>query len=154
MDTFDPKPALDKYNGQDPGKMFTVEPTQFNTQQTLLASPWKFQSYGESGIPVSDLFPNVATCVDELAVIRSMVSEFPEHTFANYFLHTGSGLQTSEHGRLGELWAWSECQNLPGFVVINGGLIHQVDSIVLVVVSCQRLPRFRIQAFGKRCCEH
>lgn len=124
MDTFDPKPTLDKYNGQDPGKMFTVEPTQFNNNGTLLASPWKFQSYGESGIPVSDLFPNVATCVDELAVIRSMVSEFPEHTFANYFLHTGSGLQ----GRP-SMGAWvnyglgSECQNLPGFVVINGGLI-------------------------------
>lgn len=124
MDTFDPKPALDKYNGQDPGKMFTVEPTQFNNNGTLLASPWKFNSYGESGIPVSDLFPHVATCVDELAVIRSMVSEFPEHTFANYFLHTGSGLQ----GRP-SMGAWvnyglgSECQNLPGFVVINGGLI-------------------------------
>jgi hypothetical protein len=124
MDTFDPKPMLDKYNGQDPGKMFTVEPTQFNNNGTLLASPWKFNSYGESGIPVSDLFPHVATCVDELAVIRSMVSEFPEHTFANYFLHTGSGLQ----GRP-SMGAWvnyglgSECQNLPGFVVINGGLI-------------------------------
>ncbi len=124
MDTFDPKPALDKYNGQDPGKMFTVEPTQFNNNGALLASPWKFNQYGESGIPVSDLFPHVATCVDKLAVIRSMVSEFPEHTFANYFLHTGSGLQ----GRP-SMGAWvnyglgSECQNLPGFVVINGGLI-------------------------------
>ncbi len=124
MDTFDPKPTLDKYHGQDPGKMFTVEPTQFNNNGTLLASPWKFHSYGESGIPVSDLFPHVATCVDELAVVRSMVSEFSEHTFANYFLHTGSGLQ----GRP-SMGAWvnyglgSECQNLPGFVVINGGLI-------------------------------
>lgn len=124
VDTFDPKPALDKHNGQDPGKMFNVEPTQFNNNGTILASPWKFKPYGESGIPVSDLFPHVATCVDELAVIRSMVSEFPEHTFANYFLHTGSGLQ----GRP-SMGAWinyglgSECQNLPGFVVINGGLI-------------------------------
>ncbi len=124
MDTFDPKPTLDKYNGQDPGKMFSVEPTQFNNNGTLLASPWKFNQYGQSGIPVSDLFPHVAKCVDELAIVRSMVSEFPEHTFANYFLHTGSGLQ----GRP-SMGAWvnyglgSECQNLPGFVVINGGLI-------------------------------
>lgn len=124
IDTFDPKPMLDKYNGKDPGNLFQVEPTQFNNNGKVLASPWKFKQYGESGIQVSELFPNVATCVDELAVVRSMTSEFPEHTFANYFLHTGSGLQ----GRP-SMGAWvnyglgSECQNLPGFVVLNGGLI-------------------------------
>ncbi len=124
VDTFDPKPALDKYNGQDPGKLFKVEPTQFNNNGLVLASPWKFHQYGQSGIPVSDLFPNVAKHVDKMAVIRSATSEFPEHTFANYFLHSGSGVQ----GRP-SMGAWvtyglgSECQNLPGFVVINGGLI-------------------------------
>lgn len=124
VDTFDPKPMLDKFNGKDPGQLFDVEPTQFNNNGTVLASPWKFKQHGESGIPVSSLFPNVASCVDELVLIRSMVSEFPEHTFANYFLHTGSGLQ----GRP-SMGAWvnyglgSECQNLPGFAVINGGLI-------------------------------
>lgn len=124
IDTFDPKPLLDKYDGQNPSKLFNVEPTQFNNNGNVLASPWKFQQYGESGIPVSDLFPYTAKCVDEMAIIRSMVSEFPEHTFANYFLHTGNGLQ----GRP-SMGAWvnyglgSECQNLPGFVVINGGLI-------------------------------
>lgn len=124
VDTFDPKPMLDRFDGKDPATLFNVEPTQFNNNGTVLASPWKFHNYGESGIPVSTLFPNVATCVDEMAVIRSLVSEFPEHTFANYFLHTGSGLQ----GRP-SMGAWvnyglgSECQNLPGFVVINGGLI-------------------------------
>jgi hypothetical protein len=124
LDTFDPKPLLDKYDGQDPAKLFRVEPTQFNNNGTVLASPWKFRSYGESGLPVSELFPNVANCVDRLTLIRSMVSEFPEHTFANYFLHSGSGLQ----GRP-SMGAWvnyglgSECNDLPGFVVINGGLI-------------------------------
>ncbi|WP_146392592.1 DUF1501 domain-containing protein [Allorhodopirellula solitaria] len=124
VDTFDPKPLLKRFHGKDPGKLFTVEPTQFNNNGTVLASPWEFHQYGESGMSVSDLFPNIATCVDELAVIRSMVSEFPEHTFANYFLHTGSGLQ----GRP-TMGAWvnyglgSECENLPGFVVLNGGLI-------------------------------
>ncbi len=124
VDTFDPKPMLDKFNGKDPGDLFDVEPTQFNNNGTVLASPWKFKQYGQSGIPVSDLFPHVAECVDELAVIRSMTSGFPEHTFANYFLHTGSGLQ----GRP-SMGAWvnyglgSECQELPGFVVLNGGLI-------------------------------
>lgn len=124
VDTFDPKPMLDKYNGKDPGGLFDVEPTQFNNNGTVLASPWKFKQYGESGTPVSDLFPHVAQCVDDLAIVRSMTSGFPEHTFANYFLHTGSGLQ----GRP-SMGAWtnyglgSECQNLPGFVVLNGGLV-------------------------------
>jgi len=124
IDTFDPKPLLNKYNGQDPGQFFKVEPTQFNNIGTVLASPWTFNQYGDSGIPISELFPHISKCADELAVIRSMVSEFSEHTFANYFLHTGSGLQ----GRP-SMGAWiqyglgSECQNLPGFVAINGGLI-------------------------------
>lgn len=124
VDTFDPKPMLDKYNGKDPGEFFNVEPTQFNNNGKVLASPWKFKQYGASGIPVSDLFPNVAQCADELAVLRSMTSGFPEHTFANYFLHTGSGFQ----GRP-SMGAWvnyglgSDNQNLPGFVVLNGGLI-------------------------------
>lgn len=124
VDTFDPKPMLDKHNGKDPGTFFEVKPTQFNNNGTVLASPWKFRQHGQSGIPVSELFPNVATCVDELAVVRSMISEFPEHTFANYFLHTGSGLQ----GRP-SMGAWlnyglgSEAQNLPGYIVLNGGLI-------------------------------
>ncbi|WP_153558352.1 DUF1501 domain-containing protein [Roseimaritima sediminicola] len=124
VDTFDPKPMLDRFNGKDPGQLFDMEPTQFNNTGSVLASPWKFKQYGESGLPVSDLFPHVGQCADELAVVRSMTSEFPEHTFANYFLHTGSGLQ----GRP-SMGAWvnyglgSESQNLPGFVVINGGLI-------------------------------
>ena len=124
IDTFDPKPMLDKHNGEDPGAFFDVEPTQFDNTGTVLASPWKFKQYGESGIPVSSLFPHVAECVDELAVIRSMVSEFPEHTFANYFLHTGSGLQgRPSMGAWANYGLGSESQNLPGFVVLNGGLI-------------------------------
>lgn len=122
VDSFDPKSQLEKWNGMPfPTK---IEPTQFNNIGNTLASPWKFQQYGESGIPVSDLFPHTAKHVDDLAVIRSMTSNFPEHTNANYFLHTGSGLQ----GRP-SMGAWfgyglgSECQDLPHFVVLNGGLI-------------------------------
>jgi hypothetical protein len=122
VDTFDPKPLLTKESGK-PFKL-KMEPTQFNNNGNSLGSPWKFQQYGESGIPVSDLFPHVAKHADKLAVVRSMTSEFSEHTNANFFLHTGSGLQ----GRP-SMGAWityglgSECQNLPGFVVLNGGLI-------------------------------
>ena len=122
VDTFDPKPRLAKENGQ-PFKM-KIEPTQFNNIGKTLQSPWKFQQHGESGTPVSELFPHVAEHVDDLAVVRSMVSNFSEHTNANYFLHTGNGFQ----GRP-SMGAWvgyglgSECQDLPGFVVLNGGLI-------------------------------
>ena len=77
VDTWDPKPLLDKYNGTDPSKLFNVEPTQFNNNGTVLASPWKFKQHGESGIPVSELFPHVAKTVDELAVIRSNDFELP-----------------------------------------------------------------------------
>jgi len=122
MDTFDPKPQLAAENGQ-PFKM-TIQPTQFDNNGNTLGPLWKFRNYGESGLPVSDLFPNVGQCADELCVIRSLTSEFPEHTSANYFLHTGHGLQ----GRP-SMGAWaayglgSECQNLPGYIVLNAGLI-------------------------------
>jgi hypothetical protein len=122
VDTFDPKPRLDAEHGQT-FKM-RIEPTQFNDIGKVLKSPWRFRRYGNSGIPVSDLFPHVARCADELTVVRSMISKFSEHTSANFFLHTGSGLQ----GRP-TMGAWvtyglgSECRDLPGFVVLNGGLI-------------------------------
>jgi hypothetical protein len=122
VDTFDPKPRLIKENGQ-PIKM-KVPPTQFNNVGNVLKSPWEFKQYGQSGIPVSDLFPHVAQCVDDLAVIRSMTADFSEHTNANYFLHSGHGLQ----GRP-SMGSWltyglgSECRNLPGFVVLNSGMI-------------------------------
>lgn len=122
VDTWDPKPLLDKENGQ-PFKM-KIEPTQFNNIGKTLASPWKFKQYGESGTPVSDLFPNIAKHVDDLAVVRSAVSNFSEHTNANYFLHTGNGFQ----GRP-SMGAWvgyglgTECRDLPGFLVLNGGMI-------------------------------
>jgi len=122
VDTFDPKSELDKQNGKPfPSK---IEKTQFNNIGKTLASPWKFKNYGKSGTPVSDLFPYVGQHVDDLAVIRSMVSQFPEHTNANYFLHTGHGQQ----GRP-SMGSWvgyglgSECKELPGFVILNSGLI-------------------------------
>ena len=125
VDTFDYKPLLERFDGQDPRKaMGELEPTQFNNIGRVMKSPWKFRQYGESGIWVSDLFPHLAKHVDDLCVIKSMTSKFPEHTAANYFLHTGSGLQ----GRP-SMGAWvgyglgSENRNLPGFIVLNGGLI-------------------------------
>lgn len=122
VDTFDPKPRLNKENGKPIG--IAVPKTQFEDVGGLLASPWKFNQYGESGLWVSDLFPHVAQCADDLCVVRSMTSEFSEHTNGNYFLHTGSGLR----GRP-SMGSWvtygigSECQDVPGFIVLNGGMI-------------------------------
>jgi Protein of unknown function (DUF1501) len=121
MDTFDPKPELTRMSGKPfPMKM---EPTQFDNNGASLGSPWSFAQHGKSGLWVSELFPNIATQADKLCVIRSMTSKFPEHTSANYFLHTGLGIV----GRP-SMGAWavyglgSQSQELPGFVVINGGL--------------------------------
>ena len=125
VDTFDHKPLLAKHHGEDPQKAIgKLEPTQFANVGKVMKSPWKFRQHGQSGTWVSELFPHIAKCVDDLAVVRSMVSNFPEHTSANYFLHTGSGIQ----GR--PSWgAWcgyglgSGNKDLPTFVVLNGGLI-------------------------------
>ncbi|MEM7374411.1 MAG: DUF1501 domain-containing protein [Bacteroidota bacterium] len=122
IDTFDPKPRLIKEHGEDPGKKYKLDPTQFNENGTIMASPWEFRQYGESGIWVSDLFPNIATCVDDIALIRSMYADLPEHANANFIMHTGMSDRGSP-----SMGAWinyglgSENQNLPGFVVVHGG---------------------------------
>ncbi len=121
VDSFDYKPLLEKENGKDP--KFSVDATQFNSNGKLLKSYWDFKQYGDSGMWFSNLFPHIATCADDIAMINSMYSEFPEHTNANYYLHTGIGIQ----GRP-SMGAWvtyglgSENEQLPGYVVLNGGL--------------------------------
>jgi len=122
VDTFDPKPRLEREHGQPIG-MDTPD-TQFDDVGTVLKSPWSFRQYGQSGAWVSDLFPHLSKCVDHMCFVKSMVAEFPEHTDANYFLHTGFGQQ----GRP-SVGSWisyglgSENRNLPDFIVLNGGLI-------------------------------
>lgn len=125
VDSFDYKPLLERYHGEDPRRAIgKLEKTQFDNIGKVLKSPWTFKQHGGSGLWVSDLFPHVAKRADDLCVIRSMTSTFPEHTSANYFLHSGLGLQ----GRP-SMGAWvtyglgSVNQNLPGFVVLNGGQI-------------------------------
>jgi hypothetical protein len=120
IDSFDPKPRLTAEHGQ-PFKM-KIETTQFEQNGSTFASPFSFRQYGESGLPVSSLFPHIAQHVDDLCVIRSMQTPFAEHAQSCYLLHTGHQLQ----GRP-SLGAWlsyglgSESQNLPSFVVVNGG---------------------------------
>ena len=122
MDTFDPKPALTKYHGKK--LPFKPPTTVFNISDQIYGSPFTFKQHGQSGIPVSSLFPHVAECVDDLCIIRSMVADHSEHTAANYFMHSGSGFQ----GRP-SMGSWinyglgSESENLPGFIVLESGLI-------------------------------
>ncbi|MEO6597945.1 MAG: DUF1501 domain-containing protein, partial [Planctomycetota bacterium] len=100
------------------------EPTQFNDNGNTLGPCATFRRRGDSGQWISDLLPHLAQEADRLCVVRSMVADFSEHTNANYFLHTGHGLQ----GRP-SLGAWisyglgSDASELPAFVVLNGGLI-------------------------------
>jgi hypothetical protein len=121
VDSFDPKPRLQKESGE-PFKM-KMEPTQFDNNGNTLGSPWSFARYGECGLEVSELFKHTAEHADDLCVVRSMVSKFSEHNQANYFLHTGHGLS----GRP-SMGAWTSYglgamnEDLPGYVVLDGGL--------------------------------
>jgi len=75
VDTFDPKPMLDRYDGKP-------LPIHLKTERKTgvgFASPWKFQKHGQSGIEVSELYPHVARHVDKLCVVRSMLTELPNH---------------------------------------------------------------------------
>ena len=121
VDSFDPKPELDKQDG----KAFTESknPTA-NGNRQWLKSPWKFEPRGQCGMPVSELFPHIASCADDLAVIRSMKADLPVHSTGVLFLHTGS----NNAGRP-SLGSWvnyglgSENRNLPGFVVLSFGVV-------------------------------
>lgn len=123
VDTFDPKPALEQLDGKLFEGFYQVGAKR-ETNRKWLRSPWKFARHGRSGMPVSELFPHLASCVDELAVVRSMVSGFPLHPRANLFMHTGRTV-----GGYPSIGSWvtyalgSESQNLPGYVLLDGGAV-------------------------------
>ena len=88
IDTFDPKPLLEKYHGKP--FPFRMEPTQFDNIGKTFASPWKFKRHGQSGLPVSQLFPHVSECVDDICMIHSVHGTNAAHGGALLKLHTGS----------------------------------------------------------------
>lgn len=121
VDTFDPKPELTKRGGQ----MLPFDNLKTERKTGVaLPSPFKFAQHGESGIPISDLFPHVAKCADELAVIRSMHVELPSHEMSLMLMNTGD--MRLVRPSLGSWLTWgmgSENENLPGFVALcPGGL--------------------------------
>lgn len=121
VDTFDPKPELTKRGGQ----MLPFDNLQTERKTGVaLPSPFAFAQHGESGIPISDLFPNLARCADDMAVIRSMHAELPNHEMSLMLMNTGD--QRLVRPSIGSWLTWgigSENQNLPGFVALcPGGL--------------------------------
>ena len=125
VDSYDYKPALSRYNGLDPRKAIgRLEKTQFANIGKVHQSPWNFAQHGQTGTWASDLFPHVAGQLDHLCLLKSMTSKFPEHTSANYFLHSGVGLQgRPSAGAWASYGLGSENENLPGYIVLNGGQI-------------------------------
>src|SRR5258708_23078761 len=116
VDSFDPKPALDKYHGKPlPGGAI---PTERKTG-ALMRSPFQFKKYGQCGMDVSELFPHVGECADDICWIRSMYTDIPNHEPSMLMMNTGF----SQAGRP-SLGAWltyglgTENKNLPGFVVM------------------------------------
>lgn len=124
MDTFDPKPALDRWDGRSlPEELTRGQKFAFITPEAkVIKSPYQFEPRGDSGIVMSDLFPKLATVADELTLIRSMHTDEINHSSGELFLHTG-------HGRLGRptFGAWTayglgtENEDLPAYVVLKDG---------------------------------
>ena len=127
VDTFDPKPELERHAGEVMTGVGEVVVSQGNPGG-LMPSPWKFSKHGQSGIEVSELFPEVARHVDDLAVIRSMHTASNDHGPALYQMNTGTVL--AGHPSVGSWLTYglgSENRNLPGYVVFTdhrGGPIN------------------------------
>lgn len=123
VDTFDYKPQLQKDDGK--ALPFAKPRVQFAPTGNLLGSPWRFRQHGESGIPVSELFPHVAQCVDDICFLNSCHGTNPAHGGAALKLHTGSDSFVRP-----SMGAWisyglgTENQNLPAFVTICPTLAH------------------------------
>lgn len=118
VDTFDPKPRL----ARDNGKPLPFEKPKLERTKTgnLLGSPWQFQKHGQCGTEVSELFPHLAKCVDDICVIRSMVADNINHNGACLQMNTGE--QAFSRPSLGSWLTYglgSENRSLPGFIVIS-----------------------------------
>ena len=119
VDTFDPKPMLTKLDGQRPP--YADLKTERKTGG-LLKSPFKFSRHGESGLEISELYPHLAECADDLCVIRSMHTNIPNHEPALLMMNSGENQPTRP-----SMGSWllyglgTENQNLPGFVVLCPG---------------------------------
>jgi hypothetical protein len=124
VDTFDPKPELAKLDGKDvPESIARDVPRVVRARLNgLFASPYKFRRMGQSGLPVSEIFPETGKMVDDICVLRSCGHDSPIHAPAEYIAITGT--QVGDRPSLGSWLCYglgSENQNLPGFVVFLAG---------------------------------
>ena len=111
VDTWDPKPALTKMDGQAiPG-----------LNGVAMASPFKFSQKGKAGIEVSEVFPHLGELVDDLCVIRSMYTDIPAHEVATILMNTGSRLVRPSVGSWVLYGLGSENQNMPGYISLRPG---------------------------------
>jgi hypothetical protein len=119
VDTFDPKPELVKHAGERPPEALFPKG---RSKGNLMPSPFKFQKYGESGIEVSEIFPQIGGCIDDLCVIRSMHTNLPNHEPSFLMMNSGETQPTRpSYGSWLTYGLGSENQNLPGFVVLCPG---------------------------------
>lgn len=122
IDTFDPKPELAKLAGKDVPESLARRVPRIKRAglKNLMASPWEFRQHGESGLPVSSLFPETAKHIDDLCVIRSMTHRNPVHGPGECVALTGTGA-----GDRPSLGAWSLFglggmnEQLPAFIAMN-----------------------------------
>ena len=120
VDTFDPKPALEKFSGQPLAE--ENHPQTERKTGAAFPSPFKFQKCGQSGIEVSELFPKIGACIDDICVIRSMQAELPNHEPSLMLMNCGDAVQSRP-----SVGAWvtyglgTENQNLPGFIAMCPG---------------------------------
>ena len=119
VDTFDPKPALERYAG----KALPVANLQTERKTgAAFPSPFKFQKHGQSGLEVSEVFPHVASCADDLAVIRSMQAELPNHEPSLMLMNCGDAVRSRPSvGSWVTYGLGTENQNLPGFIAMCPG---------------------------------
>src|SRR3989442_1076564 len=112
VDTWDPKPALARYDGKSVPGMEGV----------AMASPFKFQKKGKSGIEVSEVFPKLSELVDNLAVVRSCYTDIPAHEVATVFMNTGSlRIARPSMGSWVLYGLGTENQNMPGYISLRPG---------------------------------
>jgi hypothetical protein len=121
VDTFDPKPALAMHAGK-PVPDSIEKKVNRNRGAKLMPSPFKFAQHGKSGIPVAEIFPELATCVDDLCILRSMWTDNPNHEPG--LLMMNSGNMQPIRPSMGSWLTYalgSDNQNLPGYVVLCPG---------------------------------
>ncbi len=119
VDSFDPKPALEKYAGKSlPGEYIKTE----RKTGAAFPSPFKFKKHGQCGMEISDLFPHLAECADDLTLIRSMQAEVPNHEPSLMLMNCGDAVQSRPSFGSWTLYGLgTENQNLPGFISMCPG---------------------------------